>query len=373
MILIILIFIGIYPWFIYPLILLFLPPKNNRIKISKNNIRSLKPSITVILTAYNEEENIEKKILNIYESDYPLDKLKVIMISDGSNDNTLKIANSYLEHFSSLTVVDYPRSGRAKCHNYAESIANTDILLFTDSETQFATDFISNIVKPFIDPKVGISVGKLIFRDPYNSTTAQSFKVFWRFELFLRWLEDRIGLFIFGTGACMAIRKSSYIKISSSSDIDFILTLNVAKNNLISVFQSDAIAYDYVYPSSKAEYKARVRQVSRNFHGYLDFWKLKDFIKFPFFSFVLVSHKYLRWLSPFFLLLSLISSFFVFPDYRMILFVITFFLLILILYPGKYSNLLGPLLPIYNFCLIGRAFIHGSYLAIIGSISNIYE
>ena len=300
MILIILIFISIYPWFIYPLILLCLPPKNNKIKCSENNISSFKPSTTVVVTAYNEEENIQKKILNIYESDYPSDKLKVIIISDGSNDNTVKIAKSYLKYFSSLCVVDYPRSGRAKCHNYAESIANTDILLFTDSETQFAKDFISNIVKPFIDPKVGISVGKLIFRDPYKSTTAKSFKVFWNFELFLRHLEDRIGAFIFGTGACMAIRKSSYLRVSSSSDIDFILALHIARNNLKSIFQRDAIAYDYVYPSSKAEYKARVRQVSRNFHGYLDFWKLRDFIRFPFYSFVLVSHKYLRWLSPFF-------------------------------------------------------------------------
>ena len=135
--------------------------------------------ITIGITSYNAQNTIGDAIESILNQTY--DNIELLILNDKSNDNTVKIAKSYRKYFSSLCVIDYPRSGRAKCHNYAESIANTDILLFTDSETQFAKDFISNIVKPFIDPKVGISVGKLIFRDPYKSTTAKSFKVFWNF------------------------------------------------------------------------------------------------------------------------------------------------------------------------------------------------
>tara|TARA_Y100001968_G_C19400524_1_gene740766 strand:- start:551 stop:1672 length:1122 start_codon:yes stop_codon:yes gene_type:complete len=367
-----LLFIGIYPWFFYPIILLCFPTdKNKTNKISFLN--SILPSISVVISVYNEEKTIGNKILDVYNTNYPSDKLNVMVLSDGSVDNTVLAARRYLESFSSLSVIELPRCGRAICHNHAASISNSDILIFTDSDTQFSSDFLLNIVKPFENPQVAISVGKLIFRDASRSTTAASFQLFWRFELFLRHLEDRLGLLIFGTGACMAVRKANYTTVPKNCDIDFFLSLHIAKSNLKSSYQRDALAYDYVYPSSKAEYKARVRQVSRNFRGYLDFWKFKDYLNHPIYSFVLLSHKYLRWLSPLFLCLSLFSSFFIFSNYSFVIFVMILLLLALNIFPDKFNYLLGPLLPLYNLCLISKAFIHGSYLAFTSQSSATYE
>jgi cellulose synthase/poly-beta-1,6-N-acetylglucosamine synthase-like glycosyltransferase len=193
-------------------------------------------------------------------------------------------------------------------HNDSVKEASGEILLFTDAATEFERDFLENVVNYFSEDLFGCVVGNLIYKT--NGTSiSETEGLYWQFEKKLRKLESDIGILSTATGACMAVRKNLWKKLSPIDDADFATPLDIIMQGHRIVYVPDAIAYDHPPSSARGELKTRIRQTSKNFIGTLRHWNLKIVVKHPVVTWGLLSHKILRWFTPFFMLVALISNF----------------------------------------------------------------
>ncbi|MFH1305224.1 MAG: glycosyltransferase [Candidatus Omnitrophota bacterium] len=268
------------------------------------------PSISVIIAACDEEKTIEKRIANIFESDYPAEKMEVVVGSDGSTDRTVELAEKSGD--PRVRVQDHKeRRGRALVHNDAVGFARNQVMVFTDAETTFEKDFLRIVCSHFSNPKVGCVVGRIKFKNTAGDSVTSSEGFYWRFEVALRKRESDLRILATGTGACMAVRKSVYRPLEATEDVDFITPIDCVGQNMLVVYEPRAVATDRL-PSDSVErqMEARIRMTAKNFRGTVK--KLTPVFAFrhPLEFFSIVSHKILRWTCPFFALALLFSSIF---------------------------------------------------------------
>ncbi|MCG2776958.1 MAG: glycosyltransferase, partial [Desulfobacterales bacterium] len=266
------------------------------------------PSISVLISAYNEEGSIIKRVENILRNGYPPEKLEIILASDGSRDGTvMRVRDSFNQ---GVLIQDHEENrGRAAVQNDGVSAARGQVIIFTDAGTEFGPGFLSALIQPFSEKTVGCVVGNLIYKASDRSVSDSESKYF-AFEKKIREAESKIGILATGTGACMAVRKSLWRELTSIDDCDFTTPIDVILQNCRVVYQPVAVAYDQPTSTIKGEIKVRIRQTSKNFMGTLKRWRLRGWIQHPFTSFALLSHKLLKWLTPFFLLGCFLSTLF---------------------------------------------------------------
>lgn len=364
-------FFGIaYVWFLYPLILwmmqLFVSVRIDRINHEE--------SISVVIAVYNEEENISRRIENIFSVDYPKDLIEVVIVSDGSTDATSAIAHSLKEKHKNIKFIDLPENmGRSNAHNRAMSYCAGDILVFTDAETAFEYDFISNIVAPFAEQQVGFATGVLRYQNVSNNTVSQSTGLYWRLEMLLRQWESNLGVLATGTGACSAVRKKLFRDLPPTGDEDFTTPLDVVMQGYRCVHVPDAIAYDRLPDTPEREFRARVRMTTKNFHGTLTRWGIKNIFRYPWHTTGLFSHKIGRWLTPFALVSLFGSNSFMLGQGGLYLVTwvmqLTFYVLALLGFFKLKIPLAGQA---YSFVLVNIAFFVGVVKALTGQVPRSY-
>lgn len=266
------------------------------------------PRVTVLLTVFNEAVQVRERILNILESDYPAERLEVLVASDCSTDDTDivvgGIKDSRVRLFRPQTSV-----GKTDTQNKAVSAATGEIIVFTDADTRFDKMFLRNIVAPFALPAVGGVDGHLLFTRGNDSGVSRSQSAYWRYELRLRELESRLGVLAVASGACLAIRRNLFQPMDVAIGEDCIVPLDVVRRGYRMVHASNAIAYDRMENDSAREFKIRVRMTLRNWRGTWSRPELLNPLRNAGYAFALWSHKLLRWLSPLFLLSIMASAF----------------------------------------------------------------
>ncbi len=310
--------------------------------------------VSIIVAAYNEEMVIKRRIKNLLELNYPKDKVEIIIASDGSTDKTADIAKQYQD--KGVIVLDFKTNrGRAAVHNDSAKVAKGNIIVFTDATTNFDKNFLQEVVKFFIEEKVGCVVGKLQYKTK-ESSISKSEGLYWRFEIVLREIESKLDLLATGSGACIAVRKNLFKHLSPIDDVDFTTPLDVILQGHKIVFAKDAVAYDTPPHSVGGELEARIRMTSKNFIGTLRRWGLKGWIRYPLVSWSLLSHKILRWLTPFFMVSVLITNVFLLNErwvYRLTFAgQIAFYSVALVGFIGELSGKRIPLAStIFSFCV----------------------
>jgi len=303
----------VYTWIFYPFIL-YLLSKVLKNQLLSNHMSQLLifefPNVSVIVAAYNEEKVIARRIENLLEQDYPKDKMEIIIASDGSTDRTVKIAKKYEN--KGVRVLDFKKNrGRAAVHNNAVDVAKGEILLFTDAETIFEKDFIKNLVRNYTNQRIGCVVGKLIYINSLDSAISSSESFYFKYEVFIRALESKLGILCAASGAAMSCRKIIYEPIEQSGDIDVVIPLLSISKGYQNCLEANAIAYEISPSSISQELKYRIRDVALSLSGTLrmlenNFFK---FITHPEVLLSLVTHRILRWLTPVLLLILLSSNF----------------------------------------------------------------
>jgi len=288
----------VYPYLLYPLVLALLPKRGfSRLPWQAPSL----PSVSILLSLYNEQDIISKKIENIFALDYPPDRLNVIVVSDGSTDNTESVVRPY--DAKRITLIVQSREGKTAALNKAAAASNADILLFTDANTFFQPDAVQRLVTPFIDPRVGLVSGRVL---PQGIETGEG--LFGRFESFLKMHESRLGLIAGADGAMYALRRSLYQPLPAHIINDFYHPQAVTLAGFRSHFAPDALAFESSNEDIGREMARQQRMVNQALavtrsmlpqllvHGHLAA------------AWVLVSHKLLRWLHiPFFMFLLLCS------------------------------------------------------------------
>lgn len=290
----------LYVYFGYPLLLIIL----SRFK-KASAIVGIKdyPSVSIIIAAFNEEKVIQEKINNCLALDYPKNKLHIIVASDGSSDSTNEIVGKLTSSRVQL-VAHEVNKGKSSIQNQAVKVAKGDILLFSDADTFLRADALKRMCEQLNQTNVGCVIGKIVFQIEGEGSVGEGEGLYWRYELSIRAMESRIGNFAMGTGAIMAVRKILYQPLNENVGDDFVLPLQVVLQGQKVIYEPRAIAEGQLYQTqAKDLFQTKVRIISKDLRGLFSCSEILNPIKHPLYAWGLLSHKLLRWLIPFFLIL----------------------------------------------------------------------
>lgn len=265
------------------------------------------PEVSVVIAAYNEARTIRARIENLLSTDYPLDRLEIVIVSDGSTDGTAEIVREHAGDGVRLVVL--PRSGKFAALNAGAKVARGEILVFSDANSVFARDALRAIVRPFADEEVGGAAGNQVYlRDQSLSGVAAGEHDYWNFDRALKRAESHAGNVVSATGAIYAIRRSLFEEIPPGVADDFFESTAVIEQGFRLVFVPDAIAYEPVAASSEAEFTRKVRVMTGGLRGVLLRRRLLNPARHGFYAVELFSHKVLRRTMAFPLLALGVSS-----------------------------------------------------------------
>jgi cellulose synthase/poly-beta-1,6-N-acetylglucosamine synthase-like glycosyltransferase len=267
------------------------------------------PSVSIVISAYNEASSIGAKLDNIMSLEYPRECLEVIIASDGSTDGTDAIVKQYKDF--GVKLLSLSRVGKAAALNSAVNAASGDILVFSDANSIYKTDAIQQLVRPFGDPEVGGVAGNQVYRtEGSGGTSTDGERAYWNFDRMLKQYQGKSGNTLAATGAIYAIRRSLFEPIPDGvSDDPFTSTGIIAKNYRL-IFAPEAIAYEPVAATSQVEFGRKVRVIMRSWKAFFFRRELFNIFRYKYYTIQLFSHKILRYLVVFPLLaLFLVSPF----------------------------------------------------------------
>ncbi len=296
----------IYVFFAYPLILVTLGSIIRKPHVSREP-QHLK--VSLIISAYNEESVIKDKLENSLSLDYPRDQFEILVISDASTDQTDAIVESYASKGVVLKRMPV-RKGKTDGLNDVVPFVNGDILVFSDANTLYAADAIRKLARNFADPTVGCVTGDSRYINFTESQVGRNENSYWSYERLLKTRESQLGSTVGSDGAIFAIRKNLYTALESEDINDFVTPLQIVSRGYRCVFEPEAICYESTMAHYDQEFRRKVRVVNRSWNALFRVKQLLNPFRYGWFSIQLISHKLLRWLTPFFLLLMLTSSFF---------------------------------------------------------------
>lgn len=327
------------------------------------------PTVAVLLTVHNEQSSVAQRILNILACRYPEDRLRVVVASDGSTDNTNQIVADFDDPRVHLTTS--PGMGKTATQNEALQNINSEVVVFTDADTKFDPDFIAQVVKPLSNPNVGAVDGRLLYTDPSDDATVQGQGFYWKYELGIRHHESQLGCLAVVTGASFAVRRQLILNMDPSIGEDCIVPLDVVGQGFQVVHQPTAKAYDSFEEGNGVTFKRRVRMTLRNWQGTWSRPRLLNPLQHPGYAFALWSHKVLRWLSPFFFMTATACSIglcLFHPNIFAAIALSPFAGILSLSCVGQIGNIFGKRIPLsgtaFSFVLANAAFFVGVFKAI---------
>jgi len=298
-----------YPFVLYLLGALVQAKSDFEFLIAGENRRrpqqaSYKPSVAVLVAAFNEEVVIEGRIRNLLEISYPSDLIEILIGLDSPTDSTSLILSQFRS--TRVRVFKFPkRRGKLAVLRDLAQQTSAEILLLTDAETMFAPDCVQKLVQHFADPAVGAVGGQLRVLDRDGNVPVEG--VYWRYELLLKSLESKLNCVVGMVGSLYAVRSALFHAQRPSFAEDFQLPMQIRVSGRRVIYEPAALAVETATPTFAAEFRRRIRLGAADYqiltHNFGFFNPLNGFVTFSY-----VSHKVLRWLGPFLLLTVLISN-----------------------------------------------------------------
>ncbi len=295
-----------YTYLGYPLLLAIV----SRLFSRRSLVPGYTPSLSILIAAYNEEAGIRTKIERTLALAYPREKIEILVLSDGSTDRTDEIVNSISDPRVRLLRVE-GRKGKTNAQNEGVLSARGEGLVFSDATTIYHPQALLYLACNYSDPQVGAASGRYQYFDSNGtSPTGLGAVAFWNYENFIKMMQSRIRTISGCCGCIYSIRRKAYTALAPDVISDLVQPLHVIQQGYRVVFEDRAVAYEETTQSTSEEFSMRVRVVTRGMRGLLSVPRLLMPWRFGWISFQLWSHKLLRWLVPFFLLLVLASNVF---------------------------------------------------------------
>ena len=288
----------VYSYFLYPLILKFLPARKPRVSGASGTMEY--PALSLIITAHNEEERIHEKLENSLLIDYPDNFFEIIVASDCSTDSTDSIAESFGDRGVRLVRAD-DRKGKEYAQLCAIRKASGDILVFSDVSTHIPADALRILALQFNDPRIGALSSEDRFVSKDGRVVGEGAYV--RYEMWLRRLEsDRAGL-VGLSGSFFAARREVCEQWDIYSPSDFNTALNCAKKGLVAITCPEVVGIYSDVKNPGLEYRRKIRTVLRGMTAISRHPEVLNPAQMGLFAFQVWSHKIMRWGVPWFLLL----------------------------------------------------------------------
>jgi cellulose synthase/poly-beta-1,6-N-acetylglucosamine synthase-like glycosyltransferase len=289
----------IYVWAGYPLLVFLLASMFSR---KRNFVEQPEdPFISIIVPVHDEEQKIAAKLENCLALLYPPDGLEILVASDSSTDRTEEIVHSFVTRDARIHWLQSDsRVGKSGVQNLAARHARGGLFLFTDANTSMPPRVLRTMVDHLADPRVGLSTATVLFGHAQDAVEkGQGF--YWRYELFLRSAESDLGILATGSGQALLVRRALFQPLPNCYGDDCIMPLDVRAQGYRIIQKREAAVYDAMPHSIEGELRARIRMTARNWAGTLSRPALLNPFRFPLTALGLISHKLLRWLTPFFL------------------------------------------------------------------------
>ncbi|QOD92033.1 glycosyltransferase family 2 protein [Lysobacter sp. CW239] len=264
------------------------------------------PPLTVVVAACNEEARIAGRVRDVLAQDYPADRLWVHVVSDGSTDRTAQAADIGDPR---VTVRSLPGNvGKAAALNAALTGVDTGLVAFTDARQRFAPGALRHLVAAFADPAVGGISGELMIAPHAHDPRLESVGLYWRMEKSLRANEARLGWLHGVSGSIHALRRELFRPLPAGTVLDDMwLPLQVLLGGHRIWMERDAIAWDSPSGQPREEFQRKLRTLAGNWQLLARLPVLIHPSRNPVF-FAWFSHKFLRLLVPWALLMALVAS-----------------------------------------------------------------
>lgn len=291
----------IYSYALYPLIL----SRFNKSKPFIPQEPESWPSISLIITAHNEESRIEAKLQNSLAIDYPHERLEIIVASDCSSDATDDIASNFDPRIKLVRADQH--LGKEYAQLCAIQQASGEIIVFSDVATQIPDDAIRKMISYFSDDRVGAVSSEDRFISEDGNIAGEG--VYVKYEMWLRSMESRLAGLVGLSGSFFACRKAICDGWDTQSPSDFNTALRTAKNGLVAISCPDVLGYYKDIADPDKEYQRKVRTVIRGITSIARHKEVLNIHQYGLFSFQVWSHKVMRWAVPWFMLAVLVVSF----------------------------------------------------------------
>jgi poly-beta-1,6-N-acetyl-D-glucosamine synthase len=268
---------------------------------------SFTPSISVVMVVRNEQRFLRRKLQNLLDLDYPSELLQIVVVSDGSTDGTETILREYEQEHRVTVLLNPLPLGKASGLNDALAFAQGEIAVFTDARQILERNSVRMLMEDFADPTVGCVSGELMLGDPESGEIGKGTGLYWAFEKRVRELESGAGSVVGATGAFYAVRRRLLPSLPSETILDDVyVPMQVVRQGARVGFDAKARAWDDANEHGEREFNRKVRTLGGNYQLLqLAPWLLtsENPIRFEF-----ISHKLLRLLMPFALVVTLITS-----------------------------------------------------------------
>ena len=318
------IFLVFYTYIGYGLLIYLILIIKRRFKQNKEteDIDNIIPEVTLFIAAYNEDYVVEEKMKNCYEIDYPKDKLKILWITDGSNDKT----NELLKQYENITLLFQPeRKGKTAAINRGMKFVNTPITVFTDANTFINSSSIKEIINSFNNKNVGcVACEKRINNNSRENNAAKNESLYWKYESKLKQMDSELNSTIGAAGELYAIRTSLFEEMPDNTLLDdFILSMRIAMKGYIILYCEKAYAIENGSANINEERKRKIRIAAGGIQSIIMLKELLNIFKYKLLSFQYISHRVLRWsITPLCLLLIIPINIYLVAKYENIIYIL---------------------------------------------------
>lgn len=266
------------------------------------------PTVTFLVAAYNEQAIIQAKLQNCLDLDYPTERFQVVFVTDGSDDNTPKHIQSFIEnghhHFKLFHTAE--RKGKIAAVERVMPFIESEIVVFSDANTLVNVEAVRKMVEKFENPEVGGVAGeKRIRMNASDDASSAGEGIYWKYESTLKRWDSELYSVVGAAGELFAIRRSLHEPTPPDTIIeDFFVTLRIAQRGYRVAYVPQAYAIEKASLSVQEELKRKIRIAAGGLQAIYRLAPLLNVFRYGILSFQYISHRVLRWtLAPLFLLI----------------------------------------------------------------------
>ncbi|GAB3845963.1 glycosyltransferase family 2 protein [Hymenobacter terrigena] len=260
-------------------------------------LRAFEPDVTLVVPAYNEAPILAAKVENCLAQDYPADRLQVMVITDGSTDNSAQV----LARYPSVRHLHTPaRGGKSLAENRAMEFVETPFVVFTDANTELNPAAVRELVKHYQNPAVGAVSGEKKVRAVAGSTPGAGEGLYWKYESFLKRCDSRVRSLMGAAGELVSFRTELFRPLEADTILDdFVQSLRIVEQGYTVVYEPAAYATEDPSASLAEEWERKIRICAGGWQAMSRLRRLLNPLRQPLVSFLYVSHRVLRWsLAP---------------------------------------------------------------------------
>ncbi len=336
------------------------------------------PDVTLVIPAYNEMDCLKAKVENSQSLDYPKEKLKIIFVVEGSNDGS----EEYLNQLDGIGVIGGPsRRGKIEAINMVMPTIQTQIVVFTDANTQLNPEAIKMIVRHYQNPEVAAVAGeKRVLIEESAKATGAGEGIYWKYESFLKKLDSDLQTIVGAAGELFSIRTELFKPVEADTLLDdFMISMRLAEQGYRIIYEPGAYAMEKPSFSMGEEKKRKVRISAGGFQSMNRLIHVMNPFKYGLLAFQFISHRVLRWaVTPFCLVILILTNIFLLGHhwvYTTIMIAQSFFYLLALVgaVMESYNLKVKAFFVPYYFCFMHYAVFLGLKRYLKGNQSGIWE